>query len=237
MENGKRKERVLLFGDSVTDMSRDRSVDFTAHSYGNGYGFFVEGELSARYPLRFEVINRGVGGDRIVDLYARVKRDCWNLNPDYLSILIGVNDVWHEISDRDGVDSARYERVYRMLLEETLQHLPQTKIILMEPFYLNGSQTREHRVEFAMLARYSEIARGLAAEYKLAWLPLQKRLDALAEKYGAEFLLSDGVHPTVAGAKVLADEWLNCFEGLLAVNRADEYNAFDGYFSAEAQRS
>ena len=63
--------------------------------------------------------NRGIAGDRIADLYARIKKDIWNLNPDMVSILIGINDVWHEIGEKNGVDIVRYERFYRMILEET----------------------------------------------------------------------------------------------------------------------
>ena len=79
----------------------------------------------------------------MVDLYARIKKDVWNLKPDVLSILIGVNDVWHEIGSRNGVEIDRFERVYRTLIKETLERLPDCKIMLLEPFVLKGAATEE----------------------------------------------------------------------------------------------
>ena len=75
-------------------------------------------------PTKHEIFNRGISGNRVVDLYARIKSDVWNLKPDVLSILVGVNDVWHELDIANGVDIERYERIYGMMLEETLERLP-----------------------------------------------------------------------------------------------------------------
>ena len=81
-------------------------------------------------PLRYEIYNHGISGDRSVDLYARIKRDVWNLKPDVISILIGVNDVWHDLVENpNGVDIVRYEKVYRMIIEETKERLPDVKFI------------------------------------------------------------------------------------------------------------
>ena len=133
--------KILFYGDSITDMNRFRDhEDGTVYSYGVGYPNFVVGDLSYQYPEKYEFINRGISGNRIVDLYARIKIDVWNHKPDVLSILIGVNDVWHEISRENGVELDRWERIYRTLIEETKERLPGVKIIICEPFILEAAQ-------------------------------------------------------------------------------------------------
>ena len=81
-------------------------------------------------------LNRGISGNRIVDLYARIKSDTINLQPSVLSILIGVNDTWHEFGSQNGVAVPKYERVYREFLSEVRAELPAVKLVLCEPFVL-----------------------------------------------------------------------------------------------------
>ena len=104
--------KIVLFGDSITDMGRDRINNQPNYlgSYGCGYPIFIAGELYKQDPTKHVIYNRGISGNRIVDLYARIKMDVWNLKPDVLSILIGINDIWHEIGDKNGVDIVRFER-------------------------------------------------------------------------------------------------------------------------------
>lgn len=203
--------KILFFGDSITDASRDRNNDYTLSSYGQGYVKFVAGELLSQAPTAYEIVNRGISGNRVVDLYARVKADLWNIEPDVLSILIGVNDVWHELYGKNGVELDRFERVYRMLIEDTQKRLPNLKILLVEPFVLKGVATEEKYDGFLAVYKYAEVVKRLAKEYGLHFLPLQEKLTAAAEKYGASYYLSDGVHPAMAGAKLIADEWLKIF--------------------------
>ncbi|MCQ2440740.1 MAG: GDSL-type esterase/lipase family protein [Clostridia bacterium] len=90
-------KKILFFGDSITDCGRNRDND---DSLGQGYPLLIKSELGFENPERYTFLNRGISGNRIVDLYARIKKDLINLAPDYVSILIGVNDVWHEIGRR-----------------------------------------------------------------------------------------------------------------------------------------
>lgn len=204
--------KILFFGDSITDMNRNRlQPDGGIYTYGSGYVFCATSDLLKENPLKYEIINRGIGGNRVVDLYARIKSDVWNHNPDVLSILIGVNDVWHEIDCGNGVELDRYEKVYRMLIEDTLKVLPNVKIMLMEPFVLHGTATDEKFDKFAAVFDYAKVVKKLAEEYNLTFVPLQKTLDKAAEEYGAERYLFDGVHPDMAGARLIADEWLKAF--------------------------
>ena len=204
--------KIVFFGDSITDMSRNREADFIFNSYGYGYPLFITGELQFRFPDEYEIINRGIGGDRIVDLYARVKKDVWNFQPDVLSILIGVNDVWHELYGENGVDIRRWDKMYRMLIEDTKKRLPDLKIIICEPFILKESATEEKYEKFLEVKEYAKVAKKIAEDYGLFFLPLQEKLDKVAEKDGVKYYLPDGVHPSVAGAKLIAEEWLKLFE-------------------------
>lgn len=204
--------KIVLFDDSITDMGRDRTSDMGAFSFGHGYSNIIASQLLKSNPLRYEIYNRGISGDRIVDLYARIKRDVWNVQPNVLSILIGVNDVWHDLGENpNGVDILRYEKVYRMIIEETKERLADVKFILCEPFVLKGSATEEQYAKFLDVQDYAKVVKRLAEEYSLYFLPLQKILDEAAGKFGADKFLYDGVHPSLAGAGLIADAWLNLF--------------------------
>ncbi len=212
--------KIVLFGDSITDMGRDRQFNTPNYvgSYGCGYPIFITGNLHSVNPHKHQIYNRGISGNRIVDLYARIKSDVWNLRPNLLSILIGVNDIWHELDFNNGVDVIRFEKVYRMLIEDTLKELPNLKIILCEPFILEGSATKNtaeipNKFEiFSQIYDYAKVVKKLAEEYNLYFLPLQEVFTKKAKEVGAEALLDDGVHPTVAGANVIANEWLKLFK-------------------------
>lgn len=205
--------KILLYGDSITDALWNRNAQIGAYdSYGVGYARSVAGTLIARNPQKYNVINRGISGNRIVDLYARIKLDVWNHQPDVLSILIGINDIWHEIGAKNGVELERFEKVYRMLLEDTKAKLPNLKIMLLEPFVLEGTATSENFERFLEVKEYAKVVEKLAREYDCAFLPLQKDFEEMAEKYGVEHYLFDGVHPNVAGAELIAKKWVALFD-------------------------
>jgi lysophospholipase L1-like esterase len=192
-------------------MARSREVDGNAFGYGVGYVNSVSATLKYEDPTKYEIINRGIGGNRVVDLYARIKADVWNHNPDLISILIGINDVWHEIYGSNGVELDRFERVYRMLIEDTKKQLPNVKFIICEPFVLPGSATNEKYEEFCEVKKYAAVIAKIAKDYDIPFVSLQEKFDAAAEQYGAEHYLYDGVHPDIAGGKLIAEEWLKVF--------------------------
>ena len=131
--------KIILFqGDSITDCGRSRTSRF---SRGDGYATMVTGALSAQEPYKYTCYNRGISGNRVIDLYARIREDMINLKPDYISILVGVNDVWHERAYKNGVDAEKFEMVYNLMLEELKRDLPNVKIMILEPFLLKGSYT------------------------------------------------------------------------------------------------
>ena len=202
-------KKILFQGDSITDASRMREHPY---NLGQGYPNFVAGRLGLQYPGEYEFQNRGISGNRIVDLYARSKCDILNLAPDYMSILIGVNDVWHEQHD-NGVSAPKFKKIYGMLLEELLDERPQMKILLVEPFVMKGTATSEKfdwfLEEVMLRARAVE---ELAAQYQLPFLPIQRDLNRLATIAPVEHWLAEGVHPTVYFHQYLADRWIEIFE-------------------------
>lgn len=205
--------KILFYGDSITDAGRDRENDYTPEAYGGGYVKYVVEKLSKNSA--YDMINRGISGNRIVDLYARIKVDCWNHTPDVLSILIGVNDVWHEIDNKNGVEIDRFEKVYRMLIEDTKAKLPNVKILLCEPFVLPGtatSYTEEVWKRFKAVYEYAAVVKKLAEEYGLYFLPLQEMLTNAAKQEGDAYYLTDGVHPAEGGAKLIANAWVSVFQ-------------------------
>jgi lysophospholipase L1-like esterase len=175
---------------------------------GSGYAILIAGRLQKDH-LDDGLIceNRGISGNRVVDLYARWKIDALNLKPDLLSILIGVNDTWHEKSRENGVEVERYEQIYRMLLQWTVEKLPEVKLVLCEPFCLRSEVVTEDWVD--EIAARGEVVRKLAKEFNAVFVPLQQELSAAAERAGDNLkILRDGVHPTLTGSQIIADQWL-----------------------------
>ena len=204
--------RIVFFGDSITDASRNKEEDFFASSYGFGYVHNVAEKIMSEEPNKYVIYNRGISGNRVSDLYARIKKDLWNLEPDLITFYVGVNDVWHEIKYDNGVEIDRFEKVYRMMLEDTKKRLPNVKMILIAPFIMKGSRTEEEFDEFLDVYNYAIVVGKLAKEFGLGYVELQSKMDEKAKLYGNEFITFDGVHPNITGAKIISDEWLKEFE-------------------------
>lgn len=204
---------ILFQGDSITDAGRVRE---NPDDLGQGYSNFAAGRLGLQQPGVYKFLNRGFGGNRIVDLYARIKADIINLKPDYMSILIGVNDVWHEKDWQNGVSTPKFKKIYGMLLEEVQEALPDIKIMLMEPFVLEGPATAGSIEWFREeVGQRAQAAKELADEFHLPFVPLQEDLDRLAQSAPATHWLVDGVHPTPFFHQYLADKWLEAFRTIL----------------------
>ena len=198
-------------GDSITDAGRSRDND---DYRGNGYPTLVAARLGADHPGEIRFLNRGVSGDRVVDINSRIKRDLINLKPDYLSILIGINDVWHELGgNRNGVANPKYYRTYCEIIEEVQTMCPGVKIFILEPFVLKAAATtgdwNVFRNETALRARS---AKAVAEKYGLIFVPLQETFDALCDKAEPSYWLLDGVHPSAMGHQVIADALCKAFE-------------------------
>lgn len=204
---------ILFQGDSITDGMNSWENQKT--TLGLGYTTLIGSELSLDYPGEYQFYNRGICGNRIVDLYARIKSDMINLKPDVLSILVGGNDVWHEFMFGNGVAAEKFFDIYSMLIEEVQAALPDTRIMLMEPFILKGDGTRERWEEFrSEVELRAKKVRELAEKYHLVFIPLQEQFDEAEKSMPAEYWLSDGVHPTMAGHEMIKRAWLQAFREL-----------------------
>jgi len=201
---------VLFQGDSITDGNRGRDGD-PNHIHGHGYVYLIAAELGFELvgsrPL---FINRGVSGNRASDLYARWNEDAVHLQPDLISILVGVNDAGRIIEGAPEGASDRFERAYRHILEETKELLPRTGLVLCEPFVLKTGGTEQHWERWRQIIdEYGRVVRQLAHDYDALLVPLQKAFDDAAARTGADYWIWDGIHPTTAGHRLIAREWLN----------------------------
>ncbi len=185
---------VILFqGDSITDCGRDRG---DPNNLGGGYVSMIMASLSKKYSqFNSKFLNRGISGDRIRDLAIRWKKDCIDLKPDLLSILIGINDAL--------ITPARqFEEEYRKLLKRTINELD-LKIILCEPFLiLNNNPYRDD------LNPKIEIVHKLAKEFEAVLITLDKAFHDSCSLQPPEYWASDGVHPTLKGHSLIAKSWL-----------------------------
>jgi len=202
-------KRILFQGDSITSARRypeDRNFR------GSGYATMVSGQLGYEYPGEYEFINMGVGGDRITELLTRSKCDIIHLRPDYLSILIGINDAWLDVAYDNGVSAKRFELLYDLLIRDIKTALPQIKIMLLEPFVLPVPTNQEHWEAFRRETEQRAAATKRVAEQNgLVFVPLQQAFEEAAMKAPAEYWLFDGIHPTAAGHELVKRAWLEGF--------------------------
>jgi len=204
--------RILFQGDSITDAGRARDNDVNV---GVGYPLLVKADLGFESPGSYEFFNRGISGNRVVDVYARIKDDIINLKPDVMSILIGVNDVWHEIDRQNGVDADKYYKIYDMLIEEVKTALPDIKIMIMEPFVLKGIATEPAWEDFsAEVKKRAAMAKKISEKYQLPYIELQAGFDELSRNIETAYWLADGVHPTAMGHQYIKQQWLKAFKTL-----------------------
>ncbi|MDN4082441.1 SGNH/GDSL hydrolase family protein [Paenibacillus polymyxa] len=202
--------RILFQGDSITDGGRGRNEDAN-HWLGQSYVYLIAGALGSQLATtQPEFVNRGVSGDRVSDLYARWNEDTFSLQPNLLSILIGVNDAWRIVEQEPSGVTDRFERAYCHLLEETREVMPDTGLILCEPFILKTGATEARWDTWQeKITGYQRIVRQFADKYGAVFVPLQSMLNEAATKADASYWLHDGVHPTAVGHQLIADQWID----------------------------
>lgn len=203
---------VLFQGDSITDTLRNKDQDGAGRAgagrdLGRGYASMCAAQLGLdRAELHLDVRNLGISGNRITDFAARIKEHCWNLRPDVLSILLGVNDLWHHHMRDAGVELPRYERTYRQALSDTRARLPGVRLVLCEPFVLPcGAVQPAWRGE---IDGYRAVVQSLAREFDARFVAFQGAFDQALRRAPAEHWAPDGVHPSPAGHLLMARTWL-----------------------------
>jgi len=206
---------VLLQGDSITDAGRNRQREGNANdrgAIGHGYALLIMAGLQAnqRDP-ELKVYNRGISGNKVFQLADRWDKDCLALKPDLVSILIGVNDIWHKLNGRYDGTIEIYERDYRALLTRTRQALPDVKFVICEPFVLRCGAVNDKW--FPEFDGYRAAAKGVATDFEAIFVPFQTMFDKAVEDAPPEYWAGDGVHPTLAGAQLMAQTWLDAVTG------------------------
>lgn len=209
---------VIVFqGDSITDAGRDKENQAAnnSRSLGRGYASLITAEILGKQPAQdWQCYNRGISGNKVFQLADRWQEDCIDLQPDILSILIGVNDFWHTLThDYEGTVEV-YDRDLRNLLDLTLAQFPDLKLIIGEPFVVDGGTAINNEDWFPAFNGYREAAQRIARDYNAAWIPYQTIFDEALEKAPVSYWCPDGVHPSTAGNYLMAQAWLKAFENV-----------------------
>ena len=206
---------VLFQGDSITDAGRDRANYYANANSGMGLGYVhnIVTHLLGTFPDEgYRFYNRGVGGNRVAELAARWEEDCLNLQPDVVSILIGVNDFWHTLSLNYDGTLETYEGDYRILLQRTVAELPTTKLMIGEPFAVDGGTAIDER--WSGFSEYRSVARSLADEFGAVFVPYHAVFGEALAFAPADYWCPDGVHPSLAGGHLMKEAWLAAFQDL-----------------------
>ena len=195
---------VLFQGDSITDCGRNRT---DPGNLGFGYAYMAASLFSARYPeLGVTFLNRGVSGDRACDMQLRWQEDCIALQPDWVSILIGINDTWRFFDSNMRTTTAEFSEHYRAMLED-VRTRTNASLILCEPFLLPIPEDRAAWRED--LDPKIHIVRSLAREYGAIYVPFDGIFAQASTRQELSFWAADGVHPTPAGSALMAEAWLD----------------------------
>jgi lysophospholipase L1-like esterase len=202
-------DTILFQGDSITDAGRARDLAGanSPAALGKGYAWLAAAQLLLDRPgdnLKF--FNRGVSGNKVFQLADRWQADCLDLKPNVLSILIGVNDIWHKLNGQYDGTVEKFQTDYAALLKRSRDALPEVRLVICEPFVLRvGAVTEKWFPEFDA---YRAAARSVAKEGGAAFVPFYEMFEAAVKLAPPERWAKDGVHPDPDGAALMAHAWL-----------------------------
>lgn len=204
--------KILFIGDSITDCSRERKTpsspwDSPSH-LGNGYVDLLNALIQSNQPeSKIRILNRGIGGNTIRDLALRWQRDVIHLAPDWLSIKIGINDVWRQFdsprSPHIHVLPDEFESTYRQLLSLTRPKLK--KLILITPYYIEPNLTDPMRLK---MDEYRKMVIQFAREFDATLVDTQIAMDRLTNSIAPTLIAEDKVHPKTTGHMAIAQTFL-----------------------------
>lgn len=201
--------KLVMIGDSITDCERARPVgEGLFEAIGKGYVSLVDGLLGATYPAhRIRVVNMGTGGNTVRDLRARWQTDVLDLKPDWLSVMIGINDVWRQFDSplqvEQHVGLTEYESTLNELLHVTAPTLK--GLVLMTPYVIEPNRADPMR---QTMDAYGQVMRQLAERYQAVFVDTQAAFDAVLAHIHPMALAWDRVHPTRTGHTILARAFL-----------------------------
>jgi len=198
----KEKPLILFQGDSITDGGRNRK---RSSDLGRGYPYFVKNLLKDK-NIEAEVLNRGISGNRAVDLLGRWDEECLKLSPDIVSILIGVNDTWRRYDANDPTEPEVFEERLEKIINLTLQNT-EVKLVLLNPFLLDINEKITRMRED--LSQKQEVVKNLAEKYDAAFIDLDKAFAEACKTKAPDHYAYDGVHPTEVGHELIAKLWVD----------------------------
>ena len=203
-------DRVIFAGDSVTDMGSVQPVgEGLFDNMGRGFPRVIENMVYAVYPeLNVRFTNSGISGNTSKDLLARYERDVLNLNPQWVSICIGINDVWRQFDtpamQNYAVSTEEYEANMRKMIESA--KAVAKGVIVTTPYYMEPNKTDFMR---ARMQEYVDICARLAEEYGCIFVDFQAMYDRYFQIQHSSLIAWDRVHPNQIGATLMAKEWLS----------------------------
>lgn len=210
------KDDVILFqGDSITDAGRKKdSTDVNnAAALGAGYAMIAASGLLFNYADKnLKIYNRGISGNKVYQLAERWQKDALDIKPNVLSILVGVNDFWHTLTNGYKGTIKTYNDDLRALLDKTRQNLPGVKLIIGEPYAVKGIKAVDEKW-YPAFDDYRKSARDIADSYNAVFIPYQSIYDKAQKSAPGVYWTGDGVHPTLAGAHLMAHAWLEAVKG------------------------
>lgn len=199
---------ILFQGDSITDAGRDKKNQIANQqkALGAGYAWMAASHLLIKNPqLNLTIHNRGISGNKVHQLANRWDKDCLDLKPDILSIMIGVNDIWHGLNGKYEGTVKTYEDDFLNLMERTRKALPKTQFVICEPFVLRCGAVNEKW--FPEFDRYRAAARKVADQNNATFVPFQSMFDEAVQYAPPKHWAGDGVHPSSHGASLMAHFW------------------------------
>ncbi len=202
--------KLVIIGDSVTDCERTRPIgEGLFGALGRGYAANVAALLETVYPqLKIRVVNMGNSGNTVRDLKARWQTDVFDLNPDWVSVMIGINDVWRQFDTPLITEGHVYLEEYAATLEELVKTtLPRVKgMILMTPYYIETNKDDAMR---AAMDRYGKVVRALAEKYHTVFVDTQAVFEDVLKYCHSANIAWDRVHPNASGHMALARALVN----------------------------
>ena len=202
--------KILFQGDSVTDAGRDHA---NPSDMGDGYPRYASAMIQDSFPdVKFEFVNLGISGNRTEHLVQRLESDFLDIQPDIVSIMIGINDVWHHYSHNILTTDEDFERNYRIVLD-AIKSRTNARIFMIQPFLLETVDPGKQEL-CEELARKQSIVKRLADEYADAYLPLDTILNTETEEEPA-YYTGDGIHPTPNGACYIGETYLKAIVPLI----------------------
>ena len=206
---------ILFQGDSITDSGRkkDDNLFNNPTSLGSGYVLQAAAEmLFTHADKELKIYNKGISGNKVYQLAERWDKDCLEIKPNILSILIGVNDYWHKHNGKYDGTVEVYQKDLIALIERTLKAFPNIKLVMGEPFAVKGVKAVDD-TWYPEFDTYRVAAKEIATQFNAVFIPYQKVFDEAQKIAPGNYWTADGVHPTLAGTKLMAHAWLKAVKG------------------------